>query len=222
MPLSAIADIVRQTVDQMLPSIIETVRMAVEATSAKQMDESRGVIDRDKALNLMAQEKLEQYSRRENVRILGIKERDNETEEHLMEVVEDIASCIDAPLEAPISAIHRLGRKGEKTRPVIVRFAVRRDRDRLMKNKKKLRHNKKLKGHSTLEEKVILMEDLTSARRRILKSVQEHRDTEFAYVRDGIIILKQKRGQFNHINNTDDLFQLGYSHCDYQDIYGME
>ena len=152
--MSDIARIVKQTVDEMLPNIIQTVRIAVEETCKfqienleKKIDHVKDVVDRDRVLRQIAQEKLKQNSRRENIRVLGIiKEEENE-EEDLINAMQDITAAINAPIEAPISAIHRLrvGRKGLRPRAIIVRFAARRDRARILTTMKKLKDNEQVK-----------------------------------------------------------------------------
>ena len=221
-PLSAITDIVQQTVDKLLPAIIESVKTAVDAGHNKQVEEIREVIDRDRILRQIAQEKAEQYSRRENMRVLGVKEAEGENEDELVKVVTDIGLAIDAPIEGKISTVHRVGKRGEKPRALIVRFAVRRDRDRMMKNKKKLKDNETITKDPRFQNKVTLLDDLTEPRRKLLRTVQEYQETDYAYIRDGVIVCKLRNGRFYRINSADDLFQIGFSDICYQDIYGME
>ena len=143
--VSVIADFVSHTVDRMLPNIMQTVRTAVEESFKEWMnridrnvDQMRNVVNRDRVLGLIAQDKQEQYSRHENIRILGIKEKEGEKDQDLIDAVLDMAAAINVPIEAPISAIHRKRRKGSKPRAVIARFTCRRDRDRILSSKKKL------------------------------------------------------------------------------------
>ncbi len=66
----------------------------------------------------------------------------------------------------------------------------------------------------------MLMEDLTAPRRKLLTTAKECPDTEFAFVKEGIIIAKKKQGRFVKVQNADDLFHRGREEVDYDDFYG--
>jgi len=225
-PISAVANIVNTTVKQLLPSIVETLKESMESfldERFKQVDTRvqrlEDTVDRDQALSLMQHDRQEQYSRRENIRIQGILEEEGETEDSLIQTVFAIADAIGTTVEAPISAIHRLGRKGERPRAVMVRFSSRRDKAKTMGAKKKLNNNAEVKKNRKLSENVRIYEDLTDARRAILKIVQDHPNTDFAYTRDGAIIAKDKAGKFVKIEDADDLFHLGFDNVNYRGLY---
>ena len=221
-----ISRIIEATIRQRLPSIEQSVRRSVEETYNKLLEEIEQKLnflkdstDRDKFVNKMKQDKLEQYTRKDNIRIIGVKEEDNEKEEDLLATLHTIAEAAGTKIEGPISAIHRVGRRGQRPRQVIVRFVVRRDKAKLMKQKKNLKNNTKIRDNTKLDEKVILVDDLTDGRMKLLKIVREHRDTEFAYTVEGTIICKTKKGQFHRIETADDLFNLGIDDVRYEDIY---
>lgn len=83
-------------------------------------------------------DKMEQYSRRENLRISGWEEEEDESEEVLEAKVIEHADTIGVKIEQDdISVVHRLGRPREGGRPVIVRFCHRKKRNEIMQNEKK-------------------------------------------------------------------------------------
>ena len=102
----------------------------------------------DVAKNPMAQhdfriDEVEQYSRRDNIVVHGLKEEDGESTNDVVIAVAAAAGV--AITNGDISTSHRVGRpdnanRGGKPRPIVVRF-VRRD-TRFLRNKKKL------KGHT--------------------------------------------------------------------------
>ena len=97
--VSGIAEIVKAMVTALLPSIITEVQRAVGDASQMNMesiqDEIKTIHENmkgDKVLAKMNEDRLEKYSRRENICIVGVKERDGESEEMLVSAVRDIAA----------------------------------------------------------------------------------------------------------------------------------
>ncbi len=83
-------------------------------------------------------DKMEQYSRRENLRISGWEEEEDESEEVLEAKVIEHADTIGVKIEQDdISVVHHLRRPREGGRPVIVSFCHRKKRNEIMQNKKK-------------------------------------------------------------------------------------
>ena len=179
-------------------------------------------MDRDKAQGQMQHDKLEQYMRRDNLLFSGIKEAENETENDIIETVMEIADAIDATIRADISTAHRIGRKGDKPRPVIVRFTARKDRNAILKNKKNLKDNENIKKIEKVSLKVGVQEDVTEPRRRLLKMASDSPHTEFAFIKDGTILCKTSREGLTRIETADDLWKLGYTDVKYDQIYGHQ
>ena len=116
-------------------------------------------------LNKYDNDKLEQYSRKENLCISGIAEETNETDGILEAKIIELAGDMGVELKSEdISVAHRIGKPKEGGRPVIVRFCQRKKKNEVMCNKKKL------KGK---ERKVHVNEDLTSLRAKIMKVTKE-------------------------------------------------
>ena len=120
-----------------------------------QLDDYRNEIEDLKARLAEEQEKvtaLETYSRRENLRIMNIPE---EPDENCSDIVYDI---IQNGLNINVAnmyfhAVHRVGKARPATgdgkiatpRPVIVRFLLRGDKDKVMSAKNKLKNSEKYK-----------------------------------------------------------------------------
>ena len=119
--------------------------------------------------------KLEDYSRRENLRIYNVQENEDE------ECIELVAKIFDLMVGRPPGAIHAAHRLGkvesmvrneaealgeassfsQRPRPIIIRFVSRQERDIMWRNRFKIKESEEFKN-------VFLDEDLsqTSARRR--------------------------------------------------------
>ena len=169
-------------------------------------------------------DELEQYGRRENIRILGVAERKDERDDG-EEVVTKVAKALNVELnpELDIQRVHRLGKKKKgpkaKPRPVIVRFASYRKRIEFMYKKSKLKVHPNFNG-------VYLTEDLTSLRAKMLKYVKEVGKNKFVlfHTINGKIRMKQSAreagtitnnesdtgtGNWLTIDSPDDLFKYG-------------
>ena len=139
-------------------AIAKAVTSAVEAANEQIMANVRremGVIeDVGKKLCSLQMEnqkltfeidRLEQYSRRQNVRIYGLAETQGEnTNTVFIDMARDVGATITS---ADISVSHRLGRPGgssdAKPRPLIVKLVRRDNKIELMRNKKKMRSMEK-------------------------------------------------------------------------------
>lgn len=121
---------------------------------------------------------LEQYSRRNCLRISGVKEENNES---CNQLIMDIAKTkLDTNITPnDIDRAHRLGpkRNDGKERPMIVKFTSYDARDRF------IRARRKLKGSS-----IVVREDLTKANQELLFKVKEYPTVKTVWSHDGKII----------------------------------
>ena len=70
---------------------------------------------RDKVLAKMNEDRLEHYSRRENIYIVGVQEHDGESKEMLVSAMRDITTETGVQLgEQAISAVHQVGKRGSR------------------------------------------------------------------------------------------------------------
>jgi hypothetical protein len=162
-------------------------------------------------VNAYKLDELEQYGRRENVRISGIKEEEGE---NLKQKIVDLARAMDIVMETrDINVTHRLGKPGISgtTRNIICRFVSRDTKFRFLTEKKKL---KLLDTH----KQVYINEDLTPLRQKLFFKLRRSGKFESCYTRDGSIRCKSKDGNMCQVSSPDDLFKAGYNDIDYSEL----
>ena len=82
-------------------------------------------------------DRLQQYSRRDNIRVYGVDEKEGEcTNTIIVKLAHDMGVVIE---EQELSVSHRLGRKTGKPRPIIAKFVRRDTKTKMMRAKKELR-----------------------------------------------------------------------------------
>lgn len=175
------------SLDRQDEAILETKKITDELTSK---------------VNLMAdqQNTLEQYSRRNCLRISGIEENANEDTDA---VIMDLARAkLDTKLSlSDIDRSHRIGPPSpNKKRSIIVKFTTYRARASVLQNRRKL------KGTG-----IVIREDLTKQNQTLLKTASNHDLVSSAWSHDGkIIALVTKNGtEFKkQIRCLRDLTQL--------------
>lgn len=167
-------------------------------------------------------DRLQQYSRRESVRVWGLPQADDETkeavEEKVMKVFKDAG--VDIKKE-DIAVAHRAGRKPARgSRPVLVKFVSRRTRNEIMTSKKNLKNKPNY-------ERVFINDDLTPLRARLLGYVKKIPGVERAFALDGRIhchlksplgLAPNQRPKPVIVETPDDLFRLGVTSVDYQEL----
>ena len=92
------------------------------------VDRSPVVENLQRNLLLMRYEndRLEQYSRRETIKVVGLKEEEGEdTEQKVLEIFKAVGGDITP---ADVSVVHRTGDRKRKGRPILVRFVSRKKR----------------------------------------------------------------------------------------------
>ena len=194
--------------------MVQTINEAV-AGIAKQVAEQIADTFRKQFVFLRyEQDRLEQYSRRETVRIVGMEE---ETGENLNGKVMNLAESMGCGIvQTDVSVCHRVGYKrsgGSGSRPVLVRFVNRGLKYKFMKDQKML----KQKAHS-----VYINEDLTSFRAQMLQKIKAKKITSNFHTRDGKIFCYLKtasRGDKPIIVDTiEDLFKLGFTEAELKEM----
>ena len=160
--------IIAQVLDSLKPIVVDAVVSAVTDVLSKHEDFRRDVRQL-KTENVILQERLErleQYTRKEQVKIFGLPCR--EPEENTDKVIIDLAGKMGVQLqEDDISVSHRLPARGGKPPPLIVKFVSRNTRAKLMTNKRKL---KEAEGYSS----VFLADNLTPQRSKLLRKLKTH------------------------------------------------
>lgn len=138
--------------------------------------------DRDKKIERLEEhiDDLEQYQRRQCIRIFGMTEEENEnTDEIAIEVAEKVGVKVEL---TDIDRSHRVGRGQEngRPRPIIVKFVSYRKRSEVFRNKRNL------KGSG-----ITIREDLTRARYHLLREAINKYGVTNVWTQDGTIIVKE-------------------------------
>ena len=162
---------------------------------------------------------LEQYGRRENIRIHGITvKRDNKDDGE--EVLKEIANTLNIELDdCAIQRAHRLGKKRinqSKPRPIIARFLSYKKRNEFLFSKSNLKDK-------PLYKDAFITEDLTPLRSKLLRYIKAECDDAFVLVHsmNGKIRMKKSArkagkiidgedegiGSWLYVNSPDDLFK---------------
>ncbi len=150
---------------------------------------------------------LEQYSRRNSLRVSGVEEQPFEdvTKVTLGLIRQDLGKK-----EFPISAIdriHRVGRKRENgtPRPILVKFATYRDRAQVFQLRTRLRNNEAKKGPTYINE------DLTQKRASLLyqaRKLKKALKISDCWSSDGQILVKNNSGKILVIKSVNDLLKF--------------
>ena len=171
---------------------------------------------------------LEQYSRRNLIRVNGYPEVDGESTD---EIVKGIAKVIGVDLELDdIDRSHRVGRRigddGKKLdRSIIVKFTSYRQKRKLMKDRKKLKNADfsslfpQTAGNTTDSQqqrekvnlKVFLNDDLTKQRARVAekaRTLKKNKVITDTWVSDGAIIVKAANGDTRRVTSLKGLLEL--------------
>lgn len=214
----AVSKTVKDAVAMITPAIASIVSVAVATAMSKatielgeKITSNLAIVQKQCLMNKYDNDKLEQYSRRENLRITGIVEETNETEDILEAKVIELAGDMGVELKSEdISVAHRLGKPKEGGRPIIVRFCQRKKKNEVMRNKKKL------KGK---DRKVYVNEDLTSLRAKLMKMAKEQESVKNVATRDGSILAwMHSGGRPVVINTPDDLHKIGISNPAWENL----
>lgn len=160
----------------------------------------------------------QQYSRRESVRITGIKQDSKEAPEQLeQKVLRVMADAGVTVVPADISAVHRAGKARSGPKAILVRFVSRRKRTELLKKKKCLKEKSEYKD-------VFINDDLTPLRARLLGYVKSLDGIKSAWTIDGRIFCQpeyptglepERRPKPIVVESPDDLHRLGVTQVDY-------
>ena len=113
---------------------------------------------------------LEQYTRKFNLEVYGVPQ---EEEEDCEQLILDLARCMEIDLQPDdIDICHRMKKGNTQPRPIIVRFTNYYSRDKMYKNRRKLRRvnvSQYLRG----ADKVYINENLTARRSGLFKKLRD-------------------------------------------------
>ena len=168
--------------DNIAVNVVNLLLPAIGVLTTRVLDDGftqlSGVVNRVKAgvrRNSYDIDRLEQYTRRENLRITGLQE---ENEEDLNSKLIDIFKAVDVEIENGEFRCHRVGEKRGKPRQVIARFFSRDKRNAILQNRSKLKDRPNYRG-------VYLSEDLTTLRFKLLNVAKKKDDVKSVTSRNG-------------------------------------
>ena len=175
---------------------------------------------RDKRIEALEKynDKIEQYTRNNNVRISGVpEEKDEDTDK----IVVSIANAIGCELdEDNIDRSHRVGPKNNDSKPraIIVRFVSFREKINFVSNKRKLASVKpevlfphakvQTQGNRPVTHRLYLNDDLTKARAQAAakaRAMKKAGRLQDVWVRGGIIHIKDNSGKSYNITSASEL-----------------
>ena len=148
-------------------------------------------------------DKMEQYSRKDSIRLSGIEDphtKDEDTNDKVIKVAADMGITLT---NEDISVSHRLGKvTSEHARPIIVKLVKRDTKKIIMMSKKKLKDNNNYK-------EVYINEDLTASRYKMLRELRDLHES--AWTREGKIIVKEAENKFFTVDSYQDFCKLKWS-----------
>ena len=177
-------------------------------------------LQRNLLLMCYKNDRLEQHSRRETIKVVGLKEEEGEdTEQKVLGIFKALHADITP---ADVSVVHRTGGRKRKGRLILVRFVSRKKRKEVMQKKKVLKDKPEYAG-------VYVFDDLTTLRAKMLYYLKKKVPVvENAWTIDGRIHCTKKRvpdlserespGRIFTIDTPDVLFKLGVDAVDFKEL----
>ena len=144
---------------------------------------------------------LEQYSRRNSLRIFGIKEKEFENPVDVaLKIIND-----EMGLEMKTDSLDRVHRVGKKptngsSRSLLVKFTTYRDRDKVFRNRSRLKNAE--------TGRIYVNEDLTRLRANLVykaRKLKREKKLDDCWTHDGQVLIKDKHGRVKAVNSEADL-----------------
>lgn len=218
---TAVAVAVEEAVKGLLNTVEQRLASAASASAISATATSVGPLNQQLVASVRRltyeNDALQQYSRRESVRIFGLPRESNESQEavekKVLRVIRDAGVSITSN---DFSAVHRVG-KPNSAGPVLVKFVSRKKRSELMASKKSL---KSKSGYA----KIYINDDLTPLRHRLLMHCKSMVAVHKAWSVGGRIhcqmktTTEQQQPKVVVVESPDDLFKLGADSVDYSKL----
>ena len=188
------------------PTIIQLVKETFTEPLQKEIVQLKRAMDKkDQQIHDMEKQidSLEQYTRRNSLRVQGIPEKETEdTCEEVLKIVNETLGVNPPIAPSDIDRVHRVGphstnRSGP--RPVIIKMATYRARARIFKERAKLRH---------CPDRIFINEDLTKLRSNLFRKARQHRkDGKLSdcWTYDGNILVKTSNGKIVRVTDEEQL-----------------
>lgn len=178
--LQVLANLIKETVTN---SVVTELQKTIEFNNEVISELKTALVKRDEKIEALEAkvDELEQYQRRQCLRIFGVEEQEAEdTDKLVMEVGKRIGVDVNV---MDIDRSHRIGRRdvgNDRPRPIIVKFVSYRKRSEVFKNKRLLK-----------KTGVTIREDLTRIRHNILKEAITKFGVNSVWTQDGVIIVNR-------------------------------
>ena len=179
----------------------------------------------------LQQDELEQYSRRNSVRLSGLTEEADEDVMKGVLVTLNHVMCITPPIDiSEIDRMHRVGKpEANRTRPVLIKFATYRSKRRVLERRRFLNPAKRTEARHTVrdvmigpeteeetqanhiqkqESRLYLNDDLTRSRSQLLYECRQAKKKQLisdCWSYDGSIIVKTLTHKISTIKTTADI-----------------
>lgn len=217
-------------IESIAAAVGEVVRNALKPANLRHSESEQVNKLRSHTLTLKYEnDRLEQYTRRESVRIVGLKEeREEDTEQKVLELLRATGVSVDA---SDLAAVHRTGKRG-KQRHVLARFVSRRKKREVMMARKNLKDK-------AVAKDVSIFDDLTPLRNRLRQYLKNSGRFHRVWTKEGKIYCSKtappradddksdneaerdndKQRQPTErpmvVETPDDLFLVGFDSVDY-------
>ena len=181
--------------------VLETQLLNVNS----ELETVKAVLKKERIDRMIATDNLEQYQRKDSLRITGIPQENGETIVDLENKVLDIANKIGVQMKREdISVTHRLKPDKKGGVPTIIKFSTRRSKDLMFSAKKKL------KDIPEFKDSLFISEDLTRLRFRTLLSAKKCARFSSVATKGGkIFVWRNGSDQPVKIESPHDLVKLG-------------
>ena len=191
-------------------SVIESFHRIITEPLKKEITELRASLEKKeekiKALENQV-DSLEQYSRRNSLRINGFPENDSEDlYSEAVKLANDTLKVSPPISISDIDRVHRIGPRASPgkpaPRPIILKMATYRGRASIYKNRSKLRQ---------CQEKIFINEDLTKTRSRLFWEARQFKKEKKildCWTYDGTLVIKDLHGKIKTIQDIQQLRNL--------------
>ena len=186
---------------QLFDTEVKAEKLESEVKSLKKVNETATGTIKQQDWRIKQNERelndLQQYSRRWNLRVFKVPEKEKETAANCtVKVCAIFSDKVGIPITtSDIEVAHRTGqRRSTRARPILARFFDHKKRDSVIINQCNLKN----KG-------IVIGEDLTHANYQLFRKASEHSATMLVWSSNGKILAKVKNGRIVRVNIHTDL-----------------
>ena len=206
-------DCLSETVERLQGEVFdlkqENTRLSAELDRCRKKEEDMQTQIKEAMFNAkLAAERAdrnEQYSRRNNVKLLYVPEAAGSfesAEESERKALQVFHNRLDLKHITPehIEAAHRVGvKRAGSTRPILVKFLSRKTMQQVIQKRRKLKHT---------EPKVVIVEDLTKSNYNLFLCASDHPGASRAWTSSGKVFVQDTDSKIYKIEKLSDLQRL--------------